>query len=245
VAELLYRVTYSGPPTDLEAIASQLQVEAIQSAPLAMRGRIVVGSVGKVVVEVNEELPPLERRYVVAHELGHLILEGDRIANSVSMGRAVRKSGSWKYIQTEKFCDQAAAEMLLPTDWLLRHQPTTLVAALATANRAAMSIDVLAPRLVDIGVWKDDRLWWLSGEPPHHLLRSYPAWDEDFLDRVILGHRTAELIRECVSSNTSQLGEIDAQIFDESLAYASEAVHVGGNVVFARLLVGDKPPLQT
>jgi Zn-dependent peptidase ImmA (M78 family) len=240
VAGLLTQVRYTGPPTNLGAIARQLQVENVRTSPLSMRGRVVVER-GLVVVEVNEDLAPVDRRYVLAHELSHLILEGERFAKASSVGHAVKQDVAWKFRLTEDLCDQAAAELLLPTDWLLANQPKTLAAAVETANRAEISIDVLAPRLVDIGIWKGDRLWWLSTEPPYRLLRSHPGWDDDFIDRVSIGPRSVDLIRSCSARADCQVANIDAEIVGESVTYEVEAIALKGSAVLARLLVGDNP----
>lgn len=234
VAGLLARVRYAGPPTNLDAIAGHLQVKSIRTSPLSMRGRVLFER-GGVVIELNEQLEPIERRYVLAHELGHLILEGDRIA------KALAQSVAWKYRQTEELCNQAALELLLPTDWLLANQPKTMAAAVETANRAEISVDVLAPKLVDTGVWKGDRLWWLSAEPPYRLLRSHPSWDADFIDRVSIGQRSIDLIRACSESANCKVADIDAEIVGESVIYKAEATCVTDGAVMARLLVGDSP----
>jgi len=223
------------PPTDLESLARDLGVEEIRDVPLSMRGRIVVSNGIALAIEVNESLPELDRRFTIAHEIGHLILEPQRMSRSAAIGQGLRLDRSWEQIRIEQLCDQAAAEMLIPTDWLLANQPESMTAALKVAARAGTNIDVLAPRLIDLGAWAGDRLLWVVASHPIVVRRAYPDWDEEFLVRIEITHDPDRLISTC-SPSRPQLGRLSMSIADEPSEYRVEVVSAPSNLVLLRLL---------
>jgi Zn-dependent peptidase ImmA (M78 family) len=232
IARVLGVIRFRQPPTDLQAVARHLGVEAIRYTVLSMKGRLVLENGGDVVIEINNALPVLRQRHVLAHELGHLLLEPDRLTKSATLGHAIRIKQAWQFQKLEERCDEAACEILIPTDWLLAHQATSLGQAAKQANDAGVELELLVTRLIDLGVWEGERLWWVTGSSPYQLLKSYPPWDDDFLARVSFDPLTQDLIGAATRSSIPESGRISAVVQDEAVDYQAEAMKlVNGNVL--------------
>lgn len=61
---------------------------------------------------------PQRRRYTLAHELGHWVL-GRQCGGSYTNEHGVQ-SASVKRVQIERWCDLFAAQLLMPSSWVLR-----------------------------------------------------------------------------------------------------------------------------
>ncbi|MGQ0547025.1 MAG: ImmA/IrrE family metallo-endopeptidase, partial [Betaproteobacteria bacterium] len=81
------------PPTNLERLAKHLNVEAISYAPLSMRARLMMDC-GKLIAEINEDLDPFARRWSLAHELAHVVLERERLGLATTVGQNVERAVS-------------------------------------------------------------------------------------------------------------------------------------------------------
>lgn len=98
-------------PTNVEAIASHVGISDIRRVPLANRGRLMRRP-GGFEVELNQNLDSDDQRFVLAHEITHLLLGG-----LLPDGRGERRS----YNRIEALCDYGAREILLPMS-SVRHE---------------------------------------------------------------------------------------------------------------------------
>jgi hypothetical protein len=89
------------PPTNLDAIQARLNVKQVETEDLPFSGELRRGEDGFTVV-VSKHLSPGRRRFTIAHELGHAILE--------TTGPRCPRVGS----ELERLCDMLATEMLMP-----------------------------------------------------------------------------------------------------------------------------------
>jgi len=242
VARVLVATRFQQPPTDLNSVARYLGVEAIRLTTLSMRGRLLLENGGDVIVEINNGLPRLRQRQVLAHELAHLLLEPDRLSKSATLGRAVRVEHTWQFQRLEEKCEQAASELLIPTDWLLAHQPTNLSQAAAQANAADVDLELFVTRLVDLSIWQGERLWWITDSLPYRLVRSYPPWDDDFLARVTIDAEAEALISAAKGSQIHETGSLRAIVQGDSVDYRAEALKLGDGFVLLRLHAGPAAP---
>ena len=99
VSELLAQVRC--PPTDLEAICEKLKVSIEDSDDLVGSGALVARDGGFRIVCATD-LSPQRRRFTIAHELGHVIVE------------RYSRSGGRQSKELERLCDMFAAELLMP-----------------------------------------------------------------------------------------------------------------------------------
>jgi Zn-dependent peptidase ImmA (M78 family) len=98
------------PPTDLEAVGRRIGVASILSEPLPASGELRRN--GKAyIVACATELPPARRRFTIAHEFGHILIER-------CGGRNVKDNA-----EVERLCDAIASEILLPTKVFVERAP--------------------------------------------------------------------------------------------------------------------------
>jgi IrrE N-terminal-like domain len=88
------------PPTDLDAIARQLDVREVLSAEMHADGELRRRGAGFTIV-VSSTQGAARRRFSLAHELAHVIVT--RLKGRIATGERL-----------ERLCDDIAAEMLMP-----------------------------------------------------------------------------------------------------------------------------------
>jgi hypothetical protein len=91
----------SCPPTDLDSIRQRLNIFAIDSEDLPFSGELRKENGGLRIV-CSKYLSPTRRRFTIAHEIGHAILE--------TTGPHCPRVG----FELEKICNQLASELLMP-----------------------------------------------------------------------------------------------------------------------------------
>jgi hypothetical protein len=89
------------PPTNLEQIARRLGVTEITTSDIGGSGELHKID-GRFSIVTAEDLPQARKRFTVAHELGHVIIEGTG-AHAPRAGR-----------ELERVCDLIATELLMP-----------------------------------------------------------------------------------------------------------------------------------
>jgi hypothetical protein len=89
------------PPTDLHAVAASLRVQTIRAAELPVAGQLrrVAGGL-EILYSRDQSIE--RRRFTIAHELGHAILE--------TTGPRCPRRG----VELERLCDMIASELLMP-----------------------------------------------------------------------------------------------------------------------------------
>jgi hypothetical protein len=150
IASLKSKLSCDGFPTDLEAISSEVGIREIRRVPLAIRGRLIRAP-GGFAVEINEQLDVQEQRFVLAHEIAHLVLADGLLAevNGFRLG----------YNRVEILCDFGAREILLPlisVRYELKQNPNpSLCTFAAIAEEANCSMQVVAQVASELpGEWQ-------------------------------------------------------------------------------------------
>ncbi len=91
----------SCPPTDLDDLRSKLNVELAESSDVVGSGALMKeGARYKIVYAAD--LSPQRRRFTIAHELGHVIVD--------AAGPGIPRTGK----ELERLCDMFASEILMP-----------------------------------------------------------------------------------------------------------------------------------
>lgn len=88
-------------PTDLDALGLRLNIYAVDTEDLPFSGELRRDEQGFRIV-CSKHLSPARRRFTIAHEMGHAILE-------TSGPRCPRVGG-----ELERICDKLATELLMP-----------------------------------------------------------------------------------------------------------------------------------
>src|SRR5437762_73674 len=99
-------------PTDVRALARTVGIRDVRLLPLSMRGRLVREPFG-IRAELNQQLSLREQRFVLAHEVAHILLARDlKNGGARNVFGSTRTTSSYRYV--EQLCDFAAREILIP-----------------------------------------------------------------------------------------------------------------------------------
>jgi len=176
----------------LEVLARKLGVTRILEEKLPFEGGLFQLAHGELVVKLNSESSFARKRFTLAHEIGHLLL------NTVLAYRTTDRSDK----ALEDTCDLIAAELLMPTE-----ETTDFIHSLGSpspenlktiASKYNVSLQTAAIRVYDglrlwkcgIGMWslspKMKTLWfvgpkrWDSVQPDDSLLERAVSSDSSF-----------------------------------------------------------------
>lgn len=205
--KLLTSVGTAAPPTDLTAIGRLLGVAAVRSVPLAMDGRLLREGTAYV-IETNETNPATRQRFTVAHELGHLIVSGAGVFQHAALGGQL--NGFCKGAAEEEIlCNFAAAQLLIPDEWLLSYlegkTPSFSVIA-QVAKICATSIEAAARQIVEVGAWRCRLLWWREERGVFQANQAFPPYDPETLASMTLPDGGASLIASVLRHRKPRVG---------------------------------------
>lgn len=141
-------------PIDLERLAQSLGVETISYSDLIEDGRLETdGHRPRILVRASSN--NARRRFTIAHELAHLLLTDP---GQVAVERRLATDND-----IERFCDQFAAALLLPRDWVTdkwEGHPETLASVRALASATGTSLAASLVRLQQTLGWTSMLLQW-------------------------------------------------------------------------------------
>lgn len=189
-------------PIDMARLAKHLGVLSIAEVPLAMKGRLLSDG-NSMTLEVNCDLPESESRFTIAHELSHIIVEGDELRNHPSRLTRSKAMAGHSNVVTERLCDAVAWELLLPYEWLKRRLDDgvpRLSSLIEVAKGSACSVEAVADRILDLGLWSCRLIWWTRRRGYFRATRSSPSMEEEFLCFVRPGNQRETLLRQALKS---------------------------------------------
>lgn len=144
---------YDQPPINVYDLARRLGVTEIRTAPLVEDGRLEV-SHNQVRIRLRSGLSPARRRFTIAHELAHLLIE-----NRPEMAKRVRVPTTG----IERRCDEMAAAILLPYSWVMdnySHSTASMATVRDLADAAHVSMGAAVVRLKEVLGWHYSLLRW-------------------------------------------------------------------------------------
>lgn len=139
------------PPIDPKGIANHFGID-VETGAAGADGHLLRLK-GKTIIQVSGRRSPVQRRFTIAHELGHFAI-GKVLENHKDSELANRLSQMNSPIE-EVLCNKFAAFLLLPTEWLRSKLSTTPVTAAQVkqiAVEAQTSFETAAWRLLDAGL---------------------------------------------------------------------------------------------
>lgn len=141
-------------PLDLEWLAQALGVSSISYVDLVEDGRLETdGRLSRILVRASSN--QARRRFTIAHELAHLLL--------TDPGQAAVERRLATDNDVERFCDQFAAALLLPREWVIaRYQchPETMASVRDLAAATGTSLAASLVRLQQTVGWTSMLLQW-------------------------------------------------------------------------------------
>lgn len=175
VRSLLRRAGLREFPYDLERLADALGVQHILRRPLGIRGRLIEFE-GAIAVEIDDRLAPQDARFVLAHELAHLIVEPHRVRGGMS--GTERQSDATSYAQVERYCDFVAEEIVLPGEIAVDAlgDAPALSVAIAYSEDVCVPLRVVLSRALREGRWGGQAVMWLGRKQSPTGYRFRPKW---------------------------------------------------------------------
>lgn len=138
---------FRGPKQGLRSVVEQLGIRDVICEELPFDGGIYQSEGGRI-IKLNSLSSEAKRRFTLAHEVGHLILE----CAVEGPASCVEDEG------LERACDKIAAELVLPTSEVcsfasvLGKQSPEKLGHVAT--RFGVSLEAAARRLADLNLWR-------------------------------------------------------------------------------------------
>ncbi|MEX2375974.1 MAG: ImmA/IrrE family metallo-endopeptidase [Dehalococcoidia bacterium] len=160
LAEALVRSAFAGRrrvPVDLEGIARDLGVSEVVTAQMTEDGRTTWHG-GRPRIELRDGRPKSRTRFTFAHEVGHILIARDE--------SVVRRTRALDADATERLCDEIAAAILMPREWVLPYasrEKLTLSLVRLVAHRGQVSLSAAAVRLAEVGGRTCALLRWQRG----------------------------------------------------------------------------------
>lgn len=141
-------------PVDVRLVARKLGITSIIETEMLEAGRLELEG-GEPRILIKRGVAPARTNFTIAHELGHLML------TTKTEGIAGRRLVG--YDREERWCDQFAASLLLPRQWVLSaaaRRPQTLRTVEALANHSHASLSAVVLRLRQVCGWNQTLLRW-------------------------------------------------------------------------------------
>jgi len=190
------------PPTDLESVGSKLGVIGFHAEDIAGSGELRKDTDGfRIVYSVY--LPPPSRRFTIAHEIGHVVLE--------TLGLKSHRTGK----EVERLCDLFAVDLLMPRRAFIEcadgEISTQKIFDLAKHFRTSISATALRYAdlfHVSVFAYQDSEIIWRRG-----LAKSNGHVDTAFLPSIkgaLNGAKTSEEVF-LDSNNSFQRWRIECQ----------------------------------
>lgn len=131
---------------NLRAAAFVLGVARIEERNLLEDGRTEWTN-GVPIIALRKDRPVTRKRFTLAHELGHVLLERGEPAVVAARTRSLEPP------DTEVLCDRIAAAILMPRNWIARlsdRNRVTLSLLRLIGSHAAVSMAAAAVRVTDV-----------------------------------------------------------------------------------------------
>ena len=226
------RFALGPPPIDVEALADALGVDEVVSADLVEDGRLERTD-GTTRIVVRRGVSTQRRRFTIAHELGHLILNSpssDVVATRHVIGED----------REERFCEDFAAALLLPTGWirpLAINRPRSLHTLRVIAGRSNTSLAAACVRLNEVAGWRRTLLHWsrVNERWAFDWAAGLPA---GFDGRVRSADDTADVLDQVLRSGGDRRMSLPIRIGADRVCIDSQiSVRHGSGLVLAQIEV--------
>jgi Zn-dependent peptidase ImmA (M78 family) len=238
---LFSTVAETFPPTDLGALARHVGVDSIRCLPLAVDGRLVSEN-GRYVIEVNKDHQIERQRFTIAHEIAHLVIAGPGFLGCSTISSRSGPLSATDSVE-EQLCNYAAAELLIPSEWVrsfLQDVEPRFPAIAQMARTCAVSLEVAARQLTEAGPWRCRMLWWRREGEGFKAFRAFPAYDPRTLATISLVDPEHSTVAKVAQRRKPHSGKETLMVEGEACEYSVEVWSAGAGTV-AMLLLFDQP----
>lgn len=162
-ARLIDEAGLSGPPAQLDLLASFQDIREIQRVPMHGAGRLIYNPQGSI-IQVNSSDPPGRQNFTIAHEIAHTLLP-TYTASPADIFDV--HTGKFQPTREEEYlCDIGASGLLLDRRWLrplaLEMGPS-LGTLMELADRFQASLSATAIALAGLNLWPCAIVFWEKG----------------------------------------------------------------------------------
>ena len=148
LASDLRRLAARDNPVHLHSIAAKLGVSEIRCLDLVEDGRLRREG-RQLVIELRSDRGATRKRFTLAHELAHLMLDISSSRETVLQQR----TPAARHAEEERLCDAVAAALLMPTDLVKSlHERSGMTYSLVDtlASRSRCSLSAAAARVTEV-----------------------------------------------------------------------------------------------
>lgn len=208
--ELIPSVGESEIPVDLVSAAKYLGIEqVIEMQTTSFDGLLSVTKSGNYIVNIRRDQSPTRKRFTLAHEVGHIVLNRSVRASKDAppAEKLVCRAASAEERAEERLCDIVATELIMPRGAFLKAMEETGVSA-STVPTIAMhfgvSLQAACRRIlallsydIGMGVWtrnsEDGRLiprWYFTRKgsvAPEYVIEAGQPGSSSFSDHAVRG----------------------------------------------------------
>ena len=228
-------------PTDVDRLAREAGIIAIRIVSLTTRGRLL-REPGGYVVELDSKLSLNQRRFVIAHEISHLLVEKDLMLTT--FGRPQRSKTRHYFV--EKLCDFGAREILLPIN-SLRNEIAGLSPSLETvcklSEEAHCSFELTAERICESpSIWDGCRfISWTTHKGRLLAVRTWPERGVDPEQIILKDEKNSVVMRALNTASVAKdWQELSYAGREQETVYLEAVASEEGYVLALRLI--KQPP---
>jgi hypothetical protein len=210
------------PPVDLDAVACRIGVADVVRTE-CRAGFTTFDRTGPT-IRVSSSAPHTKYRFILAHELAHVMLRLPRVMRLVYARGSLALS-----LDEERLADRIAATLLIPESWVeaMRESWMTLEDVLHFAGQADVAPEMLIRRMaasqIDIGMmrWRPSRRTWAVVDRP-----GVPSSLHGCVRLTFAGHWSLENVEEEESNLV-----IDCYVNDKHMSIVGKGVRSNGGDV--------------
>lgn len=174
VAKLICQKGTDAPPFLATELANLLGSVEVKRADLGKRDAVLLTLGGRHLVKVNQSHHPIRQNFSLAHELGHILLNQTRPAQTASVDfRGV------SHETEERLCNLAAAQLLMP-EAVFRKHLTVLGLSIDSleplAQKFQTSREATARRMVEVSEEPCVAVCWRLARRPRSLTLPCAVW---------------------------------------------------------------------
>lgn len=218
---------------DIEAVAQYCNATVVYERLTGCEARII-GNADRAIITVNSESHRARQRFSVGHELGHWMLDRNKIGFACTN---IAFRSQWGAANPERAANAFAADLLLPTQIFERYAhavPITLQSAHSLAAKFQTSLTATAIRLVQHGSFPAMIIYFVSGARKWFV--AGPDVPHELFPKQELHQHT--LAWDLMKGNSSRLGPTDVQadawiqhprskwyeVVEDSIRFADESI---------------------
>lgn len=227
-------------PIDLNKLAKHFGIEEIRETILDNKGKgRIINENGVFKIEINKKLPSDKKRFVIAHELSHFIVEKKEIKKNPRRVSRMSQKDKMSFKMIEEFCDIIAEEVLLPEKYLLNKigssNPSIKIVD-EISKETKNTLELVAKKVIDTGLWRCRFFWWKIINENIIAVNGVPFLDEKMLAFCQITKKNESTIWKSFQSNDYYEGYDSMIIGDQMQNYKIQSLPIKDSEVLSMIV---------